>query len=263
MFLGNGFSLRLVHQSHARYDRRKQWESTERPGASWVLPRVLRRFLSRGFTRSTGTQIQVRNRTTIPYVRRSNVDRCRLICTEMLRLQLWRLEKQILSARPRTPNANTRVQLWTTVCEFDVAVERITKPSQGHSLGGAYATILWSALLDQPKMLDSTIRDLVTFGAPRVGDREFVEDLMRVKGERKIWRFVNGADVVPRILYYGVGITYYHPDTLINCFPYSIYRGSTELGPQPPDSWVPQGLKDILKEIYRLVVHSEGKSQVI
>jgi hypothetical protein len=109
-------------------------------------------------------------------------------------------------------------------------------------------------------MLDSTLRDLVTFGSPRVGDREFVETLTRLKRDRKIWRLVNGSDVIPRFYYASVpsGVMYYHPDTLLNCFPYSIFKGQTELSPQSPDAWIPQDVKEVLKTVFRLVVSGSG-----
>lgn len=82
----------------------------------------------------------------------------------------------------------------------------------GHSLGGALATIFYSYC----KKCDIDA-ELVTFGSPRVGDKEFAEYLNSGNPE-KMRRYVNGSDVVCRIPYLG----YHHVNTKIllgkSCF---------------------------------------------
>ena len=56
----------------------------------------------------------------------------------------------------------------------------------GHSLGGALATLAAGRYERAP--------EVYTFGAPRVGDREYVESL-----DTPVYRFVNGRDVVPKL----------------------------------------------------------------
>jgi len=56
----------------------------------------------------------------------------------------------------------------------------------GHSLGGALATLAAGHYGRAP--------EVYTFGAPRVGDREYVESL-----DTPVYRFVNGRDVVPKL----------------------------------------------------------------
>lgn len=90
----------------------------------------------------------------------------------------------------------------------------------GHSLGGAVATILTYDLLRRNANLDSSmhkpfnIKALYTFGAPRVGNREWAEHMMKLANDNHvgIFRFVNKDDVVPRMPclgYYHVGTTVY------------------------------------------------------
>ena len=56
----------------------------------------------------------------------------------------------------------------------------------GHSLGGALATLAAGRYERAP--------EVYTFGAPRVGDKEYVESL-----DTPVYRFVNGRDVVPKL----------------------------------------------------------------
>jgi hypothetical protein len=56
----------------------------------------------------------------------------------------------------------------------------------GHSLGGALATLAAGRYERAP--------EVYTFGAPRVGDGEYVESL-----DTPVYRIVNGRDVVPKL----------------------------------------------------------------
>ncbi|KAF7869618.1 hypothetical protein EAF04_004402 [Stromatinia cepivora] len=131
---------------------------------------------------------------------------------QMIRNQLWKLEREIIS---HTFPAGLRVQSWTT----------------GHSLGGAYATNLWTGLLGDMQFSHTTVRDLLTFGSPRVGDEAYATNVKNLKAFRKSWRFVNGNDGVPVILCVDLfsGGTYYHVDSLVRISPTLISLGESEL----------------------------------
>lgn len=65
----------------------------------------------------------------------------------------------------------------------------------GHSLGGALATIFYSYLISSPlsnKSKDKNI-ELVTYGCPRTGDKEFSKTI------ENSTRIVNGNDIVTKI----------------------------------------------------------------
>ncbi len=64
----------------------------------------------------------------------------------------------------------------------------------GHSLGGALATLAVAALTE----VGLEIAGSYTFGSPRVGDQAFEANLMTKLGDR-IFRVVNGNDIVPRV----------------------------------------------------------------
>jgi triacylglycerol lipase len=66
----------------------------------------------------------------------------------------------------------------------------------GHSLGGALATITAGCLVARPHEI--VVDSLVTFGAPRAGDREFADWLTEKLGDR-CYRFERCCDVVPRL----------------------------------------------------------------
>ncbi|PLB47757.1 alpha/beta-hydrolase [Aspergillus steynii IBT 23096] len=109
---------------------------------------------------------------------------------DMITIQLNRLVQSLNKKYP-----GKKVQIWVT----------------GHSLGGAYATVLWSSLLEIPKIRNSTLRDLITFGAPRVGSLEYAKWVKGIKERRNIWRFVNGRDIVPKVPWRGRLLgDYYH-----------------------------------------------------
>ncbi|KAJ7731801.1 Alpha/Beta hydrolase protein [Mycena maculata] len=82
----------------------------------------------------------------------------------------------------------------------------------GHSLGGAYATLLAARLLVNPtgekkERVDTpaiNFKGLYTFGAPRVGNRAFTKAFedARAKyptGKPDVLRFVNGDDIVTKV----------------------------------------------------------------
>lgn len=82
------------------------------------------------------------------------------------------------------------------------AIEHRERPKHiwltGHSLGGAIATLT----MRQLEMQGYRVRGLVTFGQPRVGDRDFTSAMNRRLGSRML-RIINEDDVVaslpPRI----------------------------------------------------------------
>ena len=69
----------------------------------------------------------------------------------------------------------------------------------GHSLGGALASIAASYLLHSGISLSG----IYTFGAPRVGEAEYRDDL-NGKLTYKYWRFLNGNDLVPDLPFPGI-----------------------------------------------------------
>lgn len=65
----------------------------------------------------------------------------------------------------------------------------------GHSLGGALAVILAATLREN----GVPVHGLYTFGAPRVGDKEFAKQLNRGLRNKSHWRVVNEGDLVPHV----------------------------------------------------------------
>ncbi len=65
----------------------------------------------------------------------------------------------------------------------------------GHSLGGALAVILAATLLEN----DIPVHGLYTFGAPRVGDKNFARELNDKLRDKAHWRVVNKGDLVPHL----------------------------------------------------------------
>ena len=65
----------------------------------------------------------------------------------------------------------------------------------GHSLGGALAVLL-AATLKENKI---PVHGLYTFGAPRVGDKEFAKQLNTSLRGQAHWRVVNEGDLVPHV----------------------------------------------------------------
>ncbi len=77
----------------------------------------------------------------------------------------------------------------------------------GHSLGGALAVLATQRMLEA----QHPVEGLYTFGQPRVGTREWAHTLDAAFGPRYV-RFVNNADVVPRVPLRTMG--YAHAGTL-------------------------------------------------
>lgn len=104
---------------------------------------------------------------------------------------------------------------------------------QGHSLGGAYATVMWSAFQDIPRIPHSTLRDLITFGAPRIGNEKFASTIESIKEKRNIWRFVNGKDIVASVPGNSPlsGVRYIHSG-----FPIKLSNGRITIGKPETDS---------------------------
>ena len=75
----------------------------------------------------------------------------------------------------------------------------------GHSLGGAIATLLAADLAEKEKFSEIF---LYTFGAPRVGDANFGDWLIRKLGRGRVLRVYHPADPVPMIPLY----PYQQPD---------------------------------------------------
>lgn len=65
----------------------------------------------------------------------------------------------------------------------------------GHSLGGALATLAVDWLTEQDFDVDG---GLYTYGQPRVGDKVFADNF-NTKMNGQVFRFVNDADIVPRV----------------------------------------------------------------
>ena len=92
----------------------------------------------------------------------------------------------------------------------------------GHSLGGAVASIC--ALVVQNEFASKKIK-CVTFGSPRVGNKEFADSFNKVVQDSI--RVVNGQDIVPTRPYWG----YEHVKGLLSVgSPYTLWKywGSVE-----------------------------------
>lgn len=138
----------------------------------------------------------------------------------------------------------------------------------GHSLGGALATL--AAARVRTEML-CPVAGLVTFGCPRVGDLDFVEDLSR-ELEGRVWRIVNNSDIVPRLLC----LTYLHLGVAL----YLCRRGTLIEGPglwfviwdmllgriaarlYNPLRWKTDGLHDHSIDEYRRVLMALAEGRV-
>ncbi|KOS21322.1 Lipase [Escovopsis weberi] len=139
----------------------------------------------------------------------------------LINLQLERLMSAILA---KHDSRDLKVQLWAT----------------GHSLGGAYASVLWAGLLADPYPLSrASVRDLFTFGSPRVGNKAFAEHVNAIKGSRVAWRFVNEDDVIPRVpvrpfLRFWNSEPYIHIDAHVKLSPTTVQLGMSEIETPPP-----------------------------
>ena len=65
----------------------------------------------------------------------------------------------------------------------------------GHSLGGAIATLF---AYEMKKQQESNIY-LITFGSPRVGNKEFVEDFISISQQNQSFRITHKYDIVPHV----------------------------------------------------------------
>jgi triacylglycerol lipase len=65
----------------------------------------------------------------------------------------------------------------------------------GHSLGGALAILLAATMRES----NLPVHGLYTFGAPRVGDKNFAQRLDRALDGAAHWRVVNEGDLVPHV----------------------------------------------------------------
>ncbi|CAG8649994.1 9103_t:CDS:2, partial [Funneliformis caledonium] len=97
----------------------------------------------------------------------------------------------------KTINKTDPISLWIT----------------GHSLGGGLATLFYTHLLKNPKIVgeDCIIRDGVTFAAPNVGDKDFAayfssQSNGSFEPTSTLWRVVAENDIVPHI-----SPSYIHP----------------------------------------------------
>ncbi|GAM23672.1 hypothetical protein SAMD00019534_068470 [Acytostelium subglobosum LB1] len=74
----------------------------------------------------------------------------------------------------------------------------------GHSLGGSLATLMVYDLY--PSVFNKKL-SFYTFGSPRVGNQEFVNDFVAKIGDNinHIWRMVEGTDIIPQFPQYLLG----------------------------------------------------------
>ncbi|KLO12953.1 alpha/beta-hydrolase [Schizopora paradoxa] len=84
----------------------------------------------------------------------------------------------------------------------------------GHSLGGAYSTFLHcelNRLAGDLQSTNATINDILTFGSPRTGVKDFADKYgENMQPHQNSWRFANKLDLVPKL---PVGKGYTHVDT--------------------------------------------------
>ncbi|KAJ2057608.1 hypothetical protein GGI17_005543 [Coemansia sp. S146] len=66
----------------------------------------------------------------------------------------------------------------------------------GHSLGAAQTVL---ALADYCQQAECDGVGLVTFGAPRIGNRQFAQYVNSLLGENMLWRVVHDSDIVPHL----------------------------------------------------------------
>ena len=118
----------------------------------------------------------------------------------------------------------------------------------GHSLGGANA-ILTAVALTQSKV--STSVQVINFGCPNVGNEAW-RSAIHALSNLRIWRFVHGWDVVPRLPEYPfthVGHTLQMNTDAMRC--YYLHRGNASLG----YASVPYGWSGMLYVFVCLMMH--------
>lgn len=119
-------------------------------------------------------------------------------------------------------------------------------------------------MLRRPRLFNEVhiaIRDLITFGGPRVGNREFAKTLKLSSEHRGAWRFVNGNDIVPLVPKFDYADSpepFYHPDVEVNIYKYGIYRGETEIGTDPPRSYVGTVAQGLWRSLYWYLTQHTG-----
>jgi triacylglycerol lipase len=69
----------------------------------------------------------------------------------------------------------------------------------GHSLGGALATLALERVLQLPHAELKSRSALMSFGCPRVGDKDFIENLHRLISPLRMLRLIHGEDLVTRV----------------------------------------------------------------
>lgn len=67
----------------------------------------------------------------------------------------------------------------------------------GHSLGGALATIFYSFMKN--KVENDFDIELITFGCPKVGNKEFVNFINKSNKNDKCLRIINGNDIITKL----------------------------------------------------------------
>jgi len=110
----------------------------------------------------------------------------------------------------------------------------------GHSLGGAYGSLSYGQLVYKGISTDKAfLGDLYTFGAPRVGEKDFAEPFRDAVKESSgsTWRIVNKGDIVarvPALLVKWIGRPWVHIDSLYTVYPgQAPILGPTEIGTSP------------------------------
>lgn len=138
----------------------------------------------------------------------------------------------------------------------------------GHSLGGALATVVFAAIRGRPLPPNVMLRDLITFGSPRVGDEEFSQSLLtdrtrKTPNLQSSYRIVNKDDVVtsvPGTFWEEPDSAYVHVEQGLRA---GIIPGAFETIPAD-DGAVPSRSKiavlDILKNVWKAFYRNDGES---
>ncbi|KAK9814198.1 hypothetical protein WJX72_002154 [[Myrmecia] bisecta] len=87
----------------------------------------------------------------------------------------------------------------------------------GHGMGGALASVFAQALHVKRAEISNRVSGIYTYGAPRVGDEDFVERFYTTY-HNKSYRYVHAADVVPKVPA-GSGYTHHPCERFIRAFP--------------------------------------------
>jgi hypothetical protein len=104
------------------------------------------------------------------------------------------------------------------------------------------------------------VRDLFTFGCPRVGDKEFASYPNSIREFQRSWRFVNSNDLFAKHPIRWSKKAYYHLDTMVHINVKTIEIGKSELGSKAESRMASTGEEG---EIISLTAHSRlGGSRV-